>query len=130
MCVSIVRKHDGKRLKLSANMTFDDSWYDDGQLRLFGSGYVGCGQSRHDATDRIPQVATDDSYPYISGLNMSMALSKVGLEDRASEEQQKWTLDEIRIWVDHAEYCEDAIITTVDGMLQMLECPCYAALWR
>ena len=33
-------------------------------------------------------------------------------------------------WTTQRAIYEDPVITTVDGMLQMLECPCYAVLWR
>ena len=36
----------------------------------------------------------------------------------------------MRIELDDSEGYEDPVITTVDGMLQMLECPCYEVLWR
>ena len=36
----------------------------------------------------------------------------------------------IRIMLDNEDGVDEPAITTVDGMLQMLECPCYAALWR
>ena len=42
----------------------------------------------------------------------------------------RWDLAEIAIRLSNAEMYENPVVTTVDGMLQMLECPCYAVLWR
>ena len=137
--LSIVRKHDGMRLMLCRSITPDDYKdvaSDDGQLLLVEcSGLFESRQKRFDIGHRGPGSRRwqRTSYPYIACFEGTLTLKKIDKEEPAPPPGKlvdMYRLKEIKLELDTGEGYDEPVIATVDGMLQMVECSCYAPLWR
>ena len=129
--VSLARKHDGKRFKLLSDHTMEHGDYDKstGEGYFYGYDDMHFHQARHDLG---PTQKPRNSFPAVVSASLDVHVKKVTVDSGEEESVDSWTLDAINLELSSSDGgSEDCpIISSLDGILQMLECPCYAELWR
>ena len=106
----------------------DNLDHDDGKLFVYCDGFVRSCQVMFDGGTAEKPV---DSFPFIASLRPWIVLSPVDSHDWSGANPANCALEEVKVQIMPApDFTDDPVIASVDGMLQMLECPCYASLWR
>lgn len=111
LSLSMFRKHDGKRFPL-----YDDCVCDGDADVLYFCGALPTMFSIYDTStdlDSVPTVVFD---------------ANLNLEPVSDGDDGSATLSSIDIRIDSADFTLP--IGSVDGMIQLLECPCFVHLWK